>query len=388
MNFINKYTLSNINVKNKKVLLRLDLTTPIDDNRVVDDINIKRNLKSIQKLLNENCGIIILSNNDSNSLELVAKKIQELLPINKVLFINENYGDNVKNACNMLRNNEILILENFEFNELDRLNDNGLSIFLADLAEIYVFDALSLAHLKYSSIYGVGKFIKRKCLGYLIETEINNLKKLLFTTKTLTMMFGGNRLRHKINYFNYLFSRATNVIIGGEIAYNFLKASGHRVFHPSIEEEMVNKTMESMRTSKAKLYLMNNIVGASDLNNINVKEEKVNGDILGFDVGNIFLKKISEVLNNSDLILFNGVFGIIEQEQFQKGTIEIFNELKSLTAKGHYTFICGTNTVNSIRALGFKDSDFSYISIGKDNVFKLISYEILPIMNIIPNAEK
>lgn len=372
-----KKCLQNMIVKNKKVILRVDYNVPILNGKILDDSKIKATLETIYYLLNENCKIIILSHfgkiknefdKQKYSLQIVANKLKELLG-QEVYFSKVNFGQEVVNRVALLKEKEILMLENTRFmdlpNKLESKCDMQLSLFWANLADVFVNDAFATAHRRHASTYGISTYIP-SCIGFLMQKEIGMLDRLVIhAVHPFTVIMGGAKLDDKIDLILSLLPKCEHLLCGGGIANTCLKALGFNVGESIVSEnpEIIEKVKEFLLKYKEKIILpVDVIVGSTyDKNYVKYKliTDVLDNDVI-YDVGAKTLDKFRNAILESKTIFINGTIGMYEDMRFANGTKELLN---IITNSDGISVCGGGDSASSVRNFGFENK-FTYISSG------------------------
>lgn len=392
----NKKTLKDINLDNKKVVVRVDFNVPLKDGKVTNDKRIVAALETINYLLSHNCSIICLShlsrikslddiNSGKKSLAPVAKRLQELLPNNKVIFMNENIGENVKNAAANLKAGEILLLENTRYNDVnannevvkkESKNNPELAKEWAGLGEVFVNDAFGTAHRAHASNAGIAANIAESCIGFLVEKEIKNISKAIDNpARPYVAILGGAKVSDKLKVINNLVNKADKIIVTGGMVYTFLKAQGLEIGKSICEDEMIPTAKELMAKYGNKLVLTCDSECApeyADVKPTYMDHTKPFGELMGLDIGPKTIELFNNTLANAKTVVWNGPCGVSEFENFKAGTEAVAKTLKDITAKGCYTLIGGGDSAAAVVALGFKETDYSFVSTGGGACLALI----------------
>jgi len=380
--------IEDIDIKNKKVIIRVDFNVPLDkDLQILDDNRIKASLKTINYCLDNNCKIILLSHlgkvkeeSDlkTKSLKGVAKRLSELLN-KKVIFIPEARGNKVTEAISNMKEKDIVLLENTRFMDLNgKLESNcdpELSKYWASLGEVFINDAFGTIHRSHASNVGIAKYIKESCLGFLVLNEIDNLMPIINNPKKpFTVIMGGAKVSDKIGVITNLLDKSTNILIGGAMAYTFLKAKGENIGKSLIDEESLEFAKETLnKTDKIILPIDHVVSNNMESNNFEIKEKLDDNDI-GLDIGPKTIELYKKYLEKSKTIFWNGPMGYYENKVFQNGTrklCEIISKLDTLSVVG------GGDSAACVIEMGFKDK-FSHVSTGGGASLELIEGKELP----------
>lgn len=389
-----KKTLKDINIKNKKVILRVDFNVPINDGKIMDLKRIEAALPTIQYILDQGASIILLSHLGrikkeedlkTKSLEIVAKKLAELLPKVHVKFIAKTRGKEVEKAASELKPGEILFLENTRFEDLNNKaessNNDELAKFWASLGDVYVNDAFATAHRAHASTAGIAKYVKESAIGFLMELEINQLSKLLKGYEhPFVAIIGGAKVSDKLKVLEKLFEIADKVLIGGGMAYTFKVAQGKQIGNSLFEEDRVEDVKRYLKQYADKIVLpVDNGISTEFANNKAIYTSSKNDNIpdgyMGLDIGPESIELFAKEIAKAKTIFWNGPVGVTEFSEYEKGTrgvaIAIANNKKCFSVVG------GGDSVTAINKLGYQDK-FSFISTGGGASIEFVQGNKLP----------
>ncbi len=385
-----KQLLSNMYVKNKKVIVRCDFNVPIKNGNVIDETKIIKSLETINYLIKENCKIIILSHlgrikteedKALNTLMPVKNSLEKLLN-KEIKFAPDILSEETQNLANNLQPGEILLLENTRYLDVPEQKESTLNLDvakkLASLGEIFVFDAFASAHRAHTSVVGIPKFLPN-CMGFLVAKEINMLDKTIKDPeKPFTVIMGGAKVDDKLKIITNLLPKCDHLLVSGGIANSFLSALGLDVGKSlkTSNNDIIADLKQLMLTYKTKFALPLDAVIESTYNEMPMIKaiNKIEPDDIIKDIGSKTIKKYSTIINESKTIFINGTVGIYEEKEFRNGTIEIFNALKNSPAE---VIIGGGDTISAINALGFTDN-FKNISSGGGAALEYIAGTNLP----------
>lgn len=389
-----KKTLKDINIKNKKVILRVDFNVPISDGKIMDLKRIEAALPTIQYILDQGASIILLSHLGrikkeedlkTKSLAIVAKKLAELLPKVHVKFIAKTRGKEVEKAASELKPGEILFLENTRFEDLNNKaessNNDELAKFWASLGDVYVNDAFATAHRAHASTAGIAKYVKESAIGFLMELEINQLSKLLKGYEhPFVAIIGGAKVSDKLKVLEKLFEIADKVLIGGGMAYTFKVAQGKQIGNSLFEEDRVEDVKRYLKQYADKIVLpVDNGISTEFANNKAIYTSSKNDNIpdgyMGLDIGPESIELFAKEIAKAKTIFWNGPVGVTEFSEYEKGTrgvaIAIANNKKCFSVVG------GGDSVTAINKLGYQDK-FSFISTGGGASIEFVQGNKLP----------
>ena len=386
---MNKKTIRDIDLENKKVLVRCDFNVPMDENKnITDNARIVAALPTIKYLLENNCAIILCSHlgrpkgefKPEFSLKPVAKELSKLLN-KEVIMANDVIGEDAKKKADELRNGEIMLLENVRFHREETDNDPEFSKQLASLAEIYINDAFGAAHRAHSSTAGVAQYLPAVA-GFLIEKELKFLGNALNNPeRPFVAILGGAKVSDKIGVIDNLLEKVDTLIIGGGMAYTFFKAQGYEVGKSLCELDKLDLAKELMEKAKNKgVKLMlpadTKIGKEFDINTESktVKCTEIPADWEGFDIGEEAIKQFSEELRKAKTVVWNGPLGLFEFPQFAVGTNSIAKVLSEIDAT---TIIGGGDSAAAVKKAGLEDK-MTHISTGGGASLEFLEGKKLP----------
>ncbi len=369
------------NFAGKRALIRVDFNVPLDKEtfQITDDTRIRAALPTIQHILKNGGSVVLMSHlgrpkdgpEDKFSLRHIVGHTSELLGV-PVQFADDCIGDQADAMSAALKPGEVLMLENVRFHKRETAGTESFAEQLAKHGDVYVNDAFGTAHRAHASTTVVAKFFPNdKMFGYLLEGEIKAVDKVLNSDeKPLTAIVGGAKVSSKITIIERLLDKVDNLIVGGGMAYTFVKAMGGEVGNSLIEDDFVPMAKKIMDEAKAKgvnLYIPTDTIIADKFDNeANRKEVKI-GEIpagwMGLDTGSETSKACREIIANSKLILWNGPMGVFEMENFQQGTKDVANAIVEATEKGAFSLIGGGDSVAAINKFRLADK-VSYVSTG------------------------
>ncbi|MGL5246162.1 MAG: phosphoglycerate kinase [Mycoplasmoidaceae bacterium] len=404
-----KKTLNELNVEGKKVILRLDLNVPMSHGQILDDNRIKAALPTIQYLLDKNSKIIILShlgrikNNDDKesndkSLEVVYLNIKNRMPSNNVYFNNSVNEKEITKAVNDLKDGEILILENTRFYDVDSKgavvkleskNDPKLSKFWASLGDVFVNDAFGTSHRSHASNVGIAKNIKDSAIGLLVEKELNMLSQACENPEQpLVVILGGAKIADKIKTIEKISKVADKILIGGGMAFTFLKAQGKEVGKSLVDESSINVAKRFLEELGDKLVLPIDFNCAESIPgywSMQIKEGMdFPSDMIGLDIGKKTIKLFCNEIKEAKTIIWNGPMGVFEDPKFSHGTRKICKAIYKKTKKGAFTLIGGGDSASAAIKFGFENG-FTHISTGGGASLAFLEGTILPGIEAIAN---
>lgn len=390
---MNKLTIDKVDLKGKRVLVRVDFNVPLDENlNITDDTRIVESLPTIKKIIADGGKAILMSHlgrpkggpNPKYSLKPTAKRLSELLG-KEVKLAPDCIGDEVKAMVNQMQNGDVLILENVRFHPEEEKNDSEFAKKLAELGDVYINDAFGSAHRAHASTEGVTKFIKINAAGYLMQKELEYLGAAVSNPKRpYVAILGGAKISGKIDVINNLFDKVDTLIIGGGMAFTFFKAQGKEIGKSLLEEEKIElakEVLDKAKTSGVKFLLPVDVVVASEFSNDSpasvVSVDAIPSDKMGLDIGPETIKLFKEEILKAKTVVWNGPMGVFEFDNFAKGTIAIAEALAEATANGAVTVIGGGDSAAAIAKAGLKDK-VSHVSTGGGASLEFLEGKILP----------
>lgn len=370
--------ISEIDFRGKKALIRVDFNVPLNSVfEITDNTRIKAALPSIKYILENNGAVILMSHlgrpkgvDPDFSLSHIISELSSLLG-KDVQFDSMNSEEETRHKCHQLNPGEVLLLENLRFDPREKSGDDAFAKFLASLADVYVNDAFGTAHRAHASTAIVAKYAKEKCFGLLMESEIKALDNVLYyAKKDVTAIIGGAKVSSKIGVITKLLERVDHLIIGGGMAYSFLKAQGGEIGNSLIEEDKLDLAIEVLEKAKLNdvaIYLPEDSVIANEFSNDaeykTVNSQQIPGGWMGLDIGEKAISKFKDIIEQSSTVLWNGPMGVFEFDNFSHGTIEIAKALAEATTKGTYTLVGGGDSVAALKKYNLSDK-VSYVSTG------------------------
>ncbi|WP_326908821.1 phosphoglycerate kinase [Sedimentibacter sp. MB31-C6] len=396
---MNKQTLKDIDVRNKKVLVRCDFNVPLDnDGNITDDIRIVSSLPTINYLLKNGASVILISHlgrpkgepNPKYSLLPVSKKLCELLG-KKVIFeeTDEVVNDKVKEDADKMNPGDVMLLQNTRFRKEETKNGDKLAMELSSLGDIFVNDAFGTAHRAHSSNVGVSTYLP-SAVGFLVEKEIEIMGNALANPKRpLTAILGGAKVSDKIAVIENLLNIADNILIGGGMAYTFIKAQGYEIGKSMLEKDKVDlakKLINKAIEKNVKLYLPIDTVVAKEFKNETefyiVESDSIPIDFMGLDIGEKTIDLYCDVIRNSKTIIWNGPLGVFEMDNFAKGTNSIANCIAS--NEKAISIIGGGDSAAAVEKIGIGDK-ITHISTGGGASLEFLEGQILPGIDAVSN---
>ena len=396
---LNKVTVDDINVKGKKVLVRVDFNVPLKDGVITNDNRIQAALPTIKKLVSDGGKVVLCSHlgkpkngpEDKFSLAPAAARLAELLSDTKVTFAKDDTvtGENAKKAVAEMKDGEIVVLENTRFRGAEETkNGEAFAKELADLVddEVFVMDAFGSAHRAHASTEGVTKFVKETAVGYLMQKEIKFLGNAVEDpVRPFVAILGGAKVADKLNVINNLIDKCDTLIIGGGMAYTFLKAKGYEIGTSLVDDEKLDYCRDMIKKAedagKNLLLPVDTAVAASFPNPIDaeisvdyVPSDEIPADKMGLDIGPKTQELFAEAAKTAKTVVWNGPMGVFENPTLAKGTIAV---AKALAETDATTIIGGGDSAAAVMQLGFGDK-MSHISTGGGASLEYLEGKVLP----------
>ncbi len=373
---LNKKSVDDLKVAGKRVLVRCDFNVPLKDGVITDENRIVAALPTIKKLMNDGGKVILCSHlgkpkgpDASATLKPVAERLSQHLGKTVVFAADDTVvGENAKNAVAAMKDGDVVLLENTRFRKEESKNEDSFSQDLASITDVYVNDAFGSAHRAHCSTVGVAKFVSESAVGYLMEKEIQFLGNAVNNpVRPFVAILGGAKVSDKINVINNLLEKVDTLIIGGGMAYTFIKAQGSGVGKSLLEEDKVEYAKEMIQKAKDKgvnfLLPVDTVVVKEFKNDTEFKtvpSNTIEDDWMGVDIGEKTRTLFSDALKDAKTVVWNGPMGVFEFENFAKGTIAV---AEALTKVEGTTIIGGGDSAAAVNLLGFGDK-MTHISTG------------------------
>ena len=390
MNALNKKSVEDLDVKGKRVLVRCDFNVPLKDGEITNDKRIVAALPTIKYLMEQGAKVILCSHlgrpkgeyKPEFSLAPVAKRLSEYLGVDVPLAEDENVvGDNAKKMAADLQDGQVMLLENVRYRAEETKNEENFSKELASLADLFVNDAFGTAHRAHCSTTGVASYLPAAC-GYLIQKEIQFMGGALADPKRpLFAILGGAKVSDKIGVISNLIDKCDTIIIGGGMAYTFMKYLGHNIGTSLLEADWVDKAGEMMQTAKDKgvkfLIPIDNRCGKEykeDTEVLVCKSDDIPDGWMGLDIGPKTEKLFADAIDGAGTVIWNGPMGVSEWDNFASGTIAV---AKAIADSGAISIIGGGDSVAAVTKLGFADQ-MSHISTGGGASLEFLEGKELP----------
>ena len=392
---------SDHNFAGQKALVRVDFNVPLDDQfNIADDTRMSATIPTIKKILSDGGSPILMSHfgrpkdgpTDKYSLKHLVKHLHELLNADggnttKVFFANDCIGEQASLTASTLRAGEVLLLENLRFYKEEEKGDEAFAEKLSKLGDVYVNDAFGTAHRAHASTAVIAKFFPgdKKMFGLLMESEVLSAEKVLHEAeKPFIAIIGGAKVSDKIIIIENLLQRATDIIIGGGMAYTFLKARGGNIGNSLCEDDRLQTALDILEKAKEKnvsIHLPEDSViadkFAADANTDVRPSDAIPAGWMGLDIGPKAIGIFIEVIRNSKTILWNGPMGVFEMEKFQNGTKSVALAVADATANGAFSLVGGGDSVAAVNQFKLADK-VSYVSTGGGAMLEYFEGKVLP----------
>lgn len=385
------------NFSGQKALIRVDFNVPLDENlKITDDTRMKATLPTIKKILTDGGSVILMSHlgrpkdgpTDKYSLKHLVNHLHQLLGgQTKVFFADDCIGSQAGLTASMLRPGEVLLLENLRFYKEEEKGDKGFAEKLSKLGDVYVNDAFGTAHRAHASTAVIADFFSanKKMFGLLMEAEVNSAEKVLHNSeKPFTAIIGGAKVSDKILIIENLLEKATDIIIGGGMAYTFMKARGGKIGNSLCEDERLETAKEILEKAKQKNVAIQlpetSVVAdkfAADADTKELPSDQIPDGWMGLDIGAKAIGIFSEVIGKSKTILWNGPMGVFEMEKFQNGTKSIALAVADATSKGAFSLVGGGDSVAAVNKFNLANK-VSYVSTGGGAMLEYFEGQELP----------
>jgi phosphoglycerate kinase len=386
---------SSYNFSGKKALIRVDFNVPLDDKyNITDDTRIRATIPTIKKILNDGGSAILMSHlgrpkdgpTEKYSLKHLVKHLGKLLGT-EVKFANDCIGEEAVQKAKDLKPGEVLLLENLRFYKEEEKGNEAFAEKLSKLGDVYINDAFGTAHRAHASTAIIAKFFspENKMFGLVMEGEVASAEKVLHSAeKPFTAIIGGAKVSDKILIIENLLERATDIIIGGGMAYTFYKAMGGHIGKSLVEEDRLTTANELLQKAASKgvcIHLpADSIIAdkfAADADVSSSLSNTIPDGWMGLDIGSMACDTFSKVISNSKTILWNGPMGVFEMEKFQHGTKVIAQAVAEATEKGSFSLVGGGDSVSAVNQFGFSDK-VSYVSTGGGAMLEYFEGKELP----------
>ncbi|MEP6583057.1 MAG: phosphoglycerate kinase [Ginsengibacter sp.] len=387
---------SSHNFKNEKALIRVDFNVPLDDQyNITDDTRMSASMPTIKKILDDGGSVILMSHfgrpkdgpSDKYSLKHLINHLKELLVDAKILFADDCIGNDALQKAKDLKSGEVLLLENLRFYKEEEKGDEAFAEKLSKLGDVYVNDAFGTAHRAHASTAIIAKFFPgdKKMFGLLMEREVENAEKILHNAEEpFLAIIGGAKVSDKILIIENLLGKANDIIIGGGMAYTFMKAEGGRIGNSICEDDRIDTANELMKKAGERnvcIHLPADSIIANKFDNSAEVSGALSNNIpngwMGLDIGQMACETFTRVIMNSKTILWNGPMGVFEMDKFQHGTKAIAHAIAEATKKGAFSLIGGGDSVAAINKFHLSEQ-VSFVSTGGGALLEYFEGKELP----------
>mgnify|MGYP003575454209 CR=1 FL=1 len=389
------------NFEGKRALIRVDFNVPIKEGKITDDTRITSAMGTIQKVLDDGGSVVLMSHwgrplKDIEKKPHLTLKDFTLKPVadyltqklgKEVLFAEDCIGEDAQNKAANLKPGEVLLLENLRYYKQEEKGDKEFAEKLSKLGDVYVNDAFGTAHRAHASTAVIAEFFSadNKMFGLLMESEVNAAEQVMNSAeKPFTAIIGGAKVSDKLLIIENLLDRATDIIIGGGMAYTFYKAQGCHIGSSLCEDDRLQTTLDLLEKAKAKgvcIHLPTDSIIAdkfdADANTSSANNSEIPEGWMGLDIGQLACESFSKVIKESKTILWNGPMGVFEMEKFQHGTKCVADAVAEATANGAYSLVGGGDSVAAVNKFGYTDK-VSYISTGGGALLEYFEGKELP----------
>ena len=386
-------TVNNIDFKDKKALIRVDFNVPLDaDFNVTDDTRIRAVKPTILKILEDGGSCILMShlgrpkNREAEfSLQHIVKSLSDIVGI-QVKFVEDCIGSKVSEAVSNLKSGEILLLENLRFHKEEENGDREFAEKLSKFGDVYVNDAFGTAHRAHASTAIIAEFFpENKCFGLLLASEVENVKKVLETSeKPVTAIIGGAKVSSKITIIENILDKIDHLIIGGGMAFTFIKAQGGKIGNSLVEDDKQDLALEILEEAKKKnvtVHLpVDAVIADSFSETANTQISDVNNipdGWMGLDSGPKTNEQFGKVIADSKTILWNGPVGVFEMDKFSEGTKSLGKNIAKATENGAFSLVGGGDSVAAVHKFNLTDR-VSYVSTGGGAMLEMLEGKMLP----------
>ncbi len=397
-----KVCIGSLNLSGRSVLVRVDFNVPLQENVdgkliVADDTRIRAALPTLEAIVAARGRAILLSHlgrpkgtrDAKYSLAPVAQHLSGLVET-PVSFLSSCIGTDVSEAVDSLRPGCILLLENTRFEPGEKVNDGVLAAFWAGLADLYVNDAFGTAHRAHASTEGVAHLVKTAAMGYLVEKEVHYLNQLVTSPKKpFAAIIGGAKVSDKIGIIESLLTSVDALLIGGAMAYTFMRARGQHVGNSLVEEDRIQLAADLLGTARDRIHIPNDHITAPAFDN-DAPHHTVSGDIpeneMGLDIGPETVETYRQILLGAGTIIWNGPMGVFEMPNYARGTVAMAETLADATDLGALTVVGGGDSVTAITRAGLADR-VSHVSTGGGAMLEFLEGKTLPGIAALTDAE-
>jgi phosphoglycerate kinase len=388
-------TIKDLDIDGKRVFIRCDFNVPLDEfGNITDDRRIRASLQTIRYCIDRDCKVILASHagrpkgngfEEKYSLAPVEKRLNTLLKIKKALYLAKDVvGPDAKAKAANLQAGEVLLLENLRFEAGETANDPAFAKELADYADIYINDAFGACHRKHASIYAITEYFDKdhRAAGFLMSKEVNFFGKVIENpSRPFVAVVGGSKVSGKLQALTQLIQKVDKVIIGGGMAFTFLKAQGYEIGNSLVENDLLDEAraiMYKAKKRKVKFYLPVDVVVAPEFAEDSITKylpaQEIPEDWMGLDIGPASSRLFREALNDAQTIIWNGPMGVYEMDKFSKGSFMMSHHI----AETHATTIVGGGDTADVAQRAGDVDEMTFVSTGGGASLELIEGKVLP----------
>ena len=387
-------TIKDINIDHKKVIIRCDFNVPIENGKIVDDTRIKGALETIKYCIKHNAKIILMSHLGrikeeqdlkKNDLAPVAKRLSELLE-QDIIFCEKTRGIELETIINDLKDKDIVLVQNTRYEDLDgkkeSVNDKELGKYWASLGDVFINDAFGTIHRAHASNVGIATNIESG-IGFLVEKELNILNSLETPERPFIVILGGAKVKDKIGVIENLVTKADKILIGGGMAFTFLKAAGYSIGKSLLDEESLEFCKKMLSSYKDKILLPLDVAVTNEYTNDEEYRtkpiDKIKENEMGLDIGTDTINYFKTIIESAKIVVWNGPLGVYEFEKYKKGTNDL---LKYICTNNIKTILGGGDIVAAAAKSGYKDKVY-HASTGGGATLEFLEGKELPGLSII-----
>ena len=384
-------TIENINFKGERVIIRVDYNVPFDGDRITDKTRIESSKETIDLILNNGGSVILLTHigrpkgfETKFSCKLIIKEVSETLG-RQVLFCDSTIGKEAEKKTKMLKPGEIILMENVRFHTEETEGEIDFAKKLSRLGSVFVNDAFGAAHRAHASTSIIAQFFSKKYFGKLLEKEVASIRKVVNNgKKPVLAIIGGAKISTKITIIESLMNSVTDILIGGGMAYTFIKAQGGSIGESICEKDFCDYSIQLLEKAKARnvnIHLPKDVIIANRFDNNAVRKiskiDKIPVGWQGLDIGPDSIEALKPIVKKSKTILWNGPLGVFEFDNFSNGTVELGIMISEATKKGSFSLVGGGDSVLAVKKFGFSNK-MSYVSTGGGAMLESLEGKELP----------